>query len=79
MLSPALVTPEADLVNARQKLEDSSALLQPHSSSWLVNTRRKLEDLDIEITVDFHRQPWPLSLIGIIAVLFITEPTRHPG
>ena len=22
--------------------------------------------------MDFHRQPWPLSLIGIIAVLFTT-------
>ena len=28
--------------HTRQKLEDSSALLQPHSSSWLVNARRSL-------------------------------------
>ena len=26
--------------------------------------------------MDFHCQPWPLSLIGIIAVLFITGPTQ---
>ena len=26
--------------------------------------------------IDFHCQPWPLSLIGIIAVLFITGPAR---
>ena len=60
------------LVNTEQKLEDSSALLQPHSGSRLVNTRLKLEDLAIKISMDFHCQPWPLSLIGIIAVLFTT-------
>ena len=27
----------------------------------------------------FHCQPWPLSLISIIAVLFITGPTRRTG
>ena len=26
--------------------------------------------------MDFHCQPWPLSLINIVAVLFITGPTR---
>ena len=41
-----------------------------HSGSWLVNTRRNLEDLAIKMSMDFHCQPWPLSLIGIIAVLF---------
>ena len=48
MLSPALVTPDAETINERQKLEDSSALLQPHSSSWLVNAQRKLEDPNIK-------------------------------
>ena len=67
------------LVNAWQKLKDSSALRQPHSGSWLVNARWKLEDLAIKISMDFHCPPWPLSLIGIIAVLFITGPARLPG
>ena len=44
----------------------------PHSGSWLVNARWKLEDPAIKIWMDFHCQPWPLSLIGIIAVLFTT-------
>ena len=79
MLSPALVTPEADLVNAWQKLEDSSALLQLHSGSWQINARQKLKDLAIKISMDFHCQPWPLSLIGIIAEFFITGPTRLLG
>ena len=61
------------LVRAWQKLEDSSALLQPHCGSWLVNTRQKLEGLTIKIAVDFHCQPWPLSMIGITALLFATE------
>ena len=60
------------LVNTRQKLADSSALLQPHASSWLVNSRRKFEALAIKILIDFHCQPWPLSLIGIIAMHFTT-------
>ena len=60
------------LVHERQKLEDSSALLQPHSGSWLVNARWKLEDPAIKISMDFHCQPWTLSLIGIIAMLFTT-------
>ena len=67
------------LVSAQQKLEDSSALPQPHSGTWLVNTWSKLEDLAIKISMDFHCQPWPVSLIGIIAVLFVTGPTRLPG
>ena len=46
--------------------------VQPHSGSWLVNTQWKLEDLAVEISMDFHCQPWTLSLIGIIAVLFTT-------
>ena len=60
------------LFNAQQKLEDSSALLQPHSGSWLVNVQWKLEDPAIKISMDFHCQPWTLSLIGIAAVLFTT-------
>ena len=51
-------------------LEDSTALVQPHSVSWLVNSWQKLEDLAIKISMDFHCQPWTLSLIGIITVLF---------
>ena len=47
-------------------------MLQPHSSSWLVSAQQKLEDLAIKISMDFHRQPWTLSLIGIIALLFAT-------
>ena len=47
-------------------------MLQPHSSSWLVSAQQKLEDLAIKISMDFHRQPWTLSVIGIIAVLFAT-------
>ena len=62
-----------------EKFEDSSALLQPHSGSWLVNARWKLEDPAIKISMDFHCQPQPLSLISIIAVLFITGPTRRTG
>ena len=58
------------VVHARQKLEASSALLQPHSSSCLVNAWQKLKDLAIKISMDIYCQPWPLSLIGIIAVLF---------
>ena len=41
--SPALVT-GSRLVNAQQKLENSAALLQPHPSSWLVDTWWKLEN-----------------------------------
>ena len=67
------------LVNAWQKLEDSSALFQPHSGSWLVSIWRQLEDLAIKVSMDFLCQPWPLSLISIIAVLFVTGPTRLPG
>ena len=47
-------------------------MLQPHSGSWLVNAQWKLEDLAVEISMDFHCQPWTLSLIDIIAVLFTT-------
>ena len=47
-------------------------MLQPHSGSWLVNAQRKLEDLVIKISMDFHCQPWTLSMVGIIAVLFTT-------
>ena len=54
-------------------LEDYSALLQPHSGNWLVNAWWKLEDPTIKIAVDFHCQPWPLSLVGITALLFATE------
>ena len=57
------------LVNAQQTPEDSSALPQPHSGSWLVNAWRKLEDPAIELLMDFHCQPWPLSLNSIIAAL----------
>ena len=70
---------ESWLVNTRQKPENSSALLQPHSSSWLINTQQKPEKSAIKISMDFHCQPWPLPLISIIAVLFITSPTRLPG
>ena len=45
-------------------------MLQLHSGSWLVNARWKLEDLAIKTSVDFHGQPWSLSLIGVTAVLF---------
>ena len=61
----------------KKKLEDSSSLFQPRSSSWLVNARQKLEDSAIKISMDFHCQCWPLSLIGIIAVLFATGPTSY--
>ena len=44
-------------LNAQQKLEDSSALLQPHSGSWPVNTWKKLEDPAIKISMDFHCKP----------------------
>ena len=60
------------LVHAWQQPEDSSALLQPRSGSWLVNAQQKLEDLAIKISMGFHCQPWTLSLIGITAVLFAT-------
>ena len=60
------------LVHAWQTLEDSSALLQPHCGSSLVKAQQKLEDLAIQILMDFYCQPWPLSLIGITAVLFTT-------
>ena len=59
--------------------EDSTTLLQPHSGSWLVNEPWKLEDPAIEVSMDLHCQPWTLSLIIIIVVLFITGPTRLPG
>ena len=45
-------------------------MLQPHSGSWLVNAQWKLEDLAVKISMDFHCQPWSLSLVGVIAVLF---------
>ena len=38
----------------------------------MVNTRWKLEDPAIEVSVEFHCQPWSLSLIAIISVLFAT-------
>ena len=38
----------------------------------MVNTRQKLEDLAIKISMDFHCQAWTLSLIPIISVLFTT-------
>ena len=66
------------LVNAQQKLEDSSALQWPQSSSWLVDAWQKLEDPAIKILMDFHCQPWPLSLIDSIAVLFITRTNSTP-
>ena len=47
-------------------------MLQTDSSSWLINAQRKLEDMAIQILIDFYCQPWPLSLIGIIAVLVTT-------
>ena len=47
-------------------------LLQPHSSGWLVNAQQKLEDPAIKISMDFHCQPWTLSQIAIISVLFAT-------
>ena len=50
-----------------------------HAESWLANAWQKLEDPTIEISMDFHCQHWPLSLIDIIAGLFITGPTRLPG
>ena len=50
-----------------------------HAESWLANAWQKLEDPAIEISMDFHCQHWPLSLIDIIAVLFITGPARLPG
>ena len=78
MLSPTLVTPEADSSTHSRSLR----ILQPcssHTRNWLVNAQQKLEDLAIEISMDFHCQLWSLSLISIIAVLFITGPTRHPG
>ena len=55
------------------------SFLQPCSGSWLVNAWQKLEDLAIEIPINFHCQPWSLSLICITVVLFITGPTRFPG
>ena len=51
----------------------------PHSGSWLVNARWELEEPAIKISMDFHCQFWPVSLIGITAVLFITGPTRLSG
>ena len=66
------------LVNAQQKLEDSSALQRPQSGSWLVNAWQKLEDPAIKVLMDFHCQPWPLSLIDIIAVFFITRTNSTP-
>ena len=47
-------------------------MLQSHSISWLVNAQQKLEDPAIITSVDFHCQPWILSLIAIISVLFAT-------
>ena len=47
-------------------------MLQTDFSSWLVNAQRKLEDMAVQILIDFYCQPWPLSLIGIIAVLVTT-------
>ena len=67
------------LVNVSQKSEDSTSLLQPHSGSWLATAWWKLEDPAIKISMDFHCQPQPLSLISITAVLFITGPTRCTG
>ena len=45
----------------------------------MVNAQWNLEGPAIKISMDFHCQPWPLSLIGIIAEFFITGPTRLPG
>ena len=59
------------LVNAQQKLECSSALLQPLSGGWLVNARWKLE-------IRLSKYQWvftvnrTLSLIAVISVLFTT-------
>ena len=38
----------------------------------MVNAQWNLEGPAIKISMDFHCQPWPLSLIGIIVVLFAT-------
>ena len=47
-------------------------MLQPHSSSWLVNAQWKLENPAIKLSMDFHCQLWTVPLIGITAVLFAT-------
>ena len=72
--APCSSRSESWLDHAWQKLQNSSALLQPHSGSWLLKARWKLNDLAIKIPVDAYCQPWPLSLIGIIAVLFTIGP-----
>ena len=69
MLSPALVTPGAAWsVNGR-----SWRTLQPcssHTSAARWSTHGG--SARVRISKDFHWQPWPLSLIGNIAVSFTT-------
>ena len=65
--------------SSRSGFKDNSPKASSHSGSWPVNAWQKLEDLAIKIPMKFHCQPWPLSLISIIVVLFITGPTRLPG
>lgn len=55
----------------------SLRILQPCSShapaagsSWEVNAQLKPEDPAIKISMDFHCQPWTVSLIAIISVFF---------
>ena len=55
----------------------SLRILQPCSShapaaGWVVNAWLKREDPAIKTSMDFHCQPWTLSLIAIISVLFAT-------
>ena len=38
----------------------------------MVNTQWKLEDPAIKVSMEFHCQPWSLSLIAMISVLFAT-------
>ena len=52
------------LVNTPQKLKDSTALLQPHSCSWLVNMWWELEDPAIKLSMDHKKERGTSKLLG---------------
>ena len=77
-LSPALVTPEADWSTHSTSLRFSRpgpAILWHLAGQCVADAWGS----GCQIWMDFHCPPWPLSLMGIISVLFITGPTRLPG
>ena len=66
---PGLISFRMDWLDLLAVQGTLKSLLQHHRSKASI----------LQCSMDFNFQPRPLSLISIIAVLFITRPTRLPG